>query len=309
MKRHRHRIQVGLFVTVSFFALAGLIMWLAGSRFLRPVDSYHIIFDKSVTGLLPGARVEYQGVTVGKVSRLGLTQELPPRPIVTIDLKPGTAVRKDTYAYLFGSLVTNIRYVELAGGSAAAEPLPEGGVIPSQEKGIEGIQDRASQISEEILKVIEQLKREVLTKENLAAVGVAFRNLSAVTGNVRAALDEVSTPATRTMLVTTIENISQAAAGIRRATLVVDEVKADAKAALSNLRKTAESTERLARQAELLAQHMDQMVSQNQNEMTRLLSSMTETAQSLREVSSVIRDDPSRLIWGNTLPIREIPDK
>ena len=49
------RLKVGLFVAVSFLILSAAILWLAGSRFLQPVDVYHIIFDKSVSGLLPGA--------------------------------------------------------------------------------------------------------------------------------------------------------------------------------------------------------------------------------------------------------------
>ena len=72
------RLKVGIFVTVSFFILAAAILWLAGSRFLRPVDSYQILFDQSVSGLLPGAAVEYQGVTVGKVEGVQLTRDVPP---------------------------------------------------------------------------------------------------------------------------------------------------------------------------------------------------------------------------------------
>ena len=82
------RLKVGLFVTVSFFILSVAILWLAGSRFLQPVAVYHIIFDRSVSGLLPGAAVEYQGVTFGKVEELQLTPEKPPRVAVTIALQP-----------------------------------------------------------------------------------------------------------------------------------------------------------------------------------------------------------------------------
>jgi phospholipid/cholesterol/gamma-HCH transport system substrate-binding protein len=96
------RLKVGLFVTVSFFILAASVLWLAGSRFLQPVDLYHIIFDRSVSGLLPGAAVEYQGVTVGKVEKIRLTSEIPPRVAVTIALEPGTPVRQDTKALLLG---------------------------------------------------------------------------------------------------------------------------------------------------------------------------------------------------------------
>src|SRR5690349_18299268 len=97
------RFKVGLFVTLCFFILAGGVLWLVGSRFLQPVDVYHIIFAQSVNGLLPGAAVQYQGVTVGKVERLRLTPDTPPRVSVTIALEPGTPVRRDTQAILIGS--------------------------------------------------------------------------------------------------------------------------------------------------------------------------------------------------------------
>ncbi|HEV8711453.1 MAG TPA: MlaD family protein, partial [Candidatus Binatia bacterium] len=114
------RLKVGLFVTVSFFILAAAILWLAGSRFLQKVVHYQIIFDKSVSGLLPGAAVEYQGVTVGKVEEIHLTPETPPRAAVQIGVQPDTPVRQDTTAFLVGSLVTGIRIIELEGGSPNA---------------------------------------------------------------------------------------------------------------------------------------------------------------------------------------------
>ena len=98
------RLKVGLFVTISFFLFAGTILWLAGSRFFQPVDLYAIYFTKSVSGLLPGAAVEYQGVTVGKVEALRLTDDSPPLAEVRIALQPGTPVRQDTIAHLIGSL-------------------------------------------------------------------------------------------------------------------------------------------------------------------------------------------------------------
>ena len=64
------RLKVGIFVTISFFVLAAAMLWLAGSRFFQPADSYQIVFDQSVSGLLPGAAVEYLGVTGGKAPQV-----------------------------------------------------------------------------------------------------------------------------------------------------------------------------------------------------------------------------------------------
>src|SRR5215510_2805820 len=164
------RLKVGIFVTVCFFILAGAILWLAGSRFLQPVDIYHIIFARSVSGLLPGAAVEYQGVTVGKVEKIYLTDDTPPSVRVTIALQPGTPVRQDTTAILVGSLVTGIRIIELEGGSPAMPPLEAGGTISVKGGEFEEFRDRASEIAERLVSVLTHIERDLLSPENSAAI-------------------------------------------------------------------------------------------------------------------------------------------
>src|SRR5437870_12717983 len=144
------RLKVGVFVTVSFFILAAAILWLAGSRFLQKVVRYQIIFDKSVSGLLPGAAVEYQGVTVGKVDEIHLTSDTPPRAAVRIALQPDTPVRQDTTALLVGSLLTGIRIIELEVGPPKPPPLQPGGTIPVQGGGLEQFRDCASEIPDRV---------------------------------------------------------------------------------------------------------------------------------------------------------------
>ena len=79
MKRRRaDLIKVGIFVLVSGAVLVGGLLWIAGSHLLRPVDSYTVLFDRSVTGLTAGANVEYKGVVVGRVRDIRLTADLPP---------------------------------------------------------------------------------------------------------------------------------------------------------------------------------------------------------------------------------------
>ena len=200
------RLKVGLFVTVSFFLFASALLWLAGSRFFQSVDTYTILFAESVSGLLPGAAVEYQGVTIGKVETLGLTQDAPPRAQVTIALQPGTPIRQDTTAHLIGSFVTGIRYIELAGGSSAAPVLDPGAVIPVQRGGLEEFRDRASAIAERLLDTLTRIEQGVLSQNNLTAVTDFLRNMSLLTKDLRTSLAEVSTPDTRLALRQMVDN-------------------------------------------------------------------------------------------------------
>ncbi len=204
----RTRLKVGLFVTVSFFILAAAILWLAGSRFLRPVDHYQIIFDKSVSGLLPGAAVEYQGVTVGKVQEVHLTHDTPPRAVVLIALQPETPIRRDTTALLVGSLVTGIRIIELEGGSPSTPALEPGGTIVVKGGEFEAFRDRASEIAERLLHVLTRIEQDLLNVENSAAIASVLRNAAHLSESLGTSLDDLSTPETRASLKAMVDNLA-----------------------------------------------------------------------------------------------------
>jgi ABC-type transporter Mla subunit MlaD len=65
-------LRVGLLVVVGTALLIAVVMFLAGSR-LREGKRYETYYSESVQGLEVGAAVKYRGVTVGRVSEIGLT--------------------------------------------------------------------------------------------------------------------------------------------------------------------------------------------------------------------------------------------
>lgn len=308
MRKH-HRVRVGLFVVISVVTLSAVLLWISGSRLLRPVTHYDVLFESSVTGLLPGSRVEYQGVVVGKVSSIRLTREPPPRGLITLELRGGTPVREDTYATLIGSMVTNIRYVELRGGSKDSPELPPGSVIRAKEGGINDIQDKASELSERVLSIVDQVQTRVLTPENIAAAGVLLKDIAGSAANLRALSGTLAAPRVRTEITGAVSDLASAAGSARRAGETIDGMRGEARETLAQLRKTATATAELAAQVQVLTRHMDGLVAQNRNEMGRLLTNMADTAQQLREVAAVLRDDPSRLVWGSRMPERAVPDR
>ncbi len=309
----RTRLKVGLFVTVSFFILAAAILWLAGSRFLRPVDRYQIIFDKSVSGLLPGAAVEYQGVTVGKVQEVHLTHDTPPRAVILVALQPETPIRQDTTALLVGSLITGIRIIELEGGSPSAPPLEPGGTILVKGGQFEEFRDRASEIAERLLDVLTRLERDLLSPENSASIASFLRNAAHLSESLRISLDDVSTPEIRASLKTMVDNLAQAAAGIKSVTQAVNEMRGDifndGKAMIVQVRQTAAVTANLAKEVTQLTRHVDELVGENRQDLKQVLANLAETSRHLQETADSLRNNPSELIWGRTLPEKEIPDK
>jgi phospholipid/cholesterol/gamma-HCH transport system substrate-binding protein len=294
------RLKVGLFVTISLFILTAGILWLAGSRFFRTVAHYQIIFDRSVSGLLPGAAVEYQGVTVGKVEDIHLTRETPPRAAVQITLQPDTPVRQDTTAFLVGSLVTGIRIIELEGGSPNAPPLQPGGTIPVRSGGFEEFRDRASEIAERLVDVLNRIEQGLLSPENSTAISSFLRNIADLSESLKTSLDDVSTPESR-------------AAGIKKITEAINEMRTglmnDSKATIVQIRQTATVTADLAKEVTQLTRHVDELLGENRGELKQALTNLVETSRHLKETADSLRSNPSELIWGRTLPEKEIPDK
>lgn len=307
------RLKVGLFVTSCFFILAAAILWLAGSRFFQPVDLYHIYFAKSVSGLLPGAAVEYQGVTVGKVERIDLTKETPPRVSVLVALTPGTPVRQDTMAVLVGSLVTGIRIVELEGGSPSVPLVAPGGTIRVRGGELEAFRDRASQIADRLAEVLTRVEHDLLSPENSTAISDFLRNAARLSESLRVSLDDVSTVESRASLKLMVDNIAQAAAGIRSLTDAINDIRGDiyndGKAMIVQVRQTAAVTANLAKEVTQLTRHIDELIGENRHEWNQTLTNLAETSRHLKETSDSIKNDPSELIWGKHLPEKEIPDK
>ena len=136
--------------------------------------------------------------------------------------------------------------------------------------------------------------------------------MSLLAEDLRTSLDEVSTPETRTALRQMVNNLAQAAAGIKSATDAINTIRgdlySDGKTLLVQMRQTAAVTARLANEVRQLTHHIDDIVVDNRQEVRQLLVNLSNTSQELRELSESLRNDPSAIVWGTTVSAKEIPD-
>jgi phospholipid/cholesterol/gamma-HCH transport system substrate-binding protein len=119
-------IIVGAFVLAAIGAVFGFVYWLHNTAGAGARTVHHIQFEGSVSGLLVGAAVLFNGIRVGEVTNLGLIANSPRRVDATIAVASGTPVHADTTVGLDFQGLTGVPVIALEGGKEA------GGSIETQ---------------------------------------------------------------------------------------------------------------------------------------------------------------------------------
>ncbi len=74
-QKSRRFFIVGLFVTLSFLLLAGVVIWIGASKYFLKGDRYVTFFQESVQGLNKDSEVKYLGVKVGLVDEIAIAPD------------------------------------------------------------------------------------------------------------------------------------------------------------------------------------------------------------------------------------------
>ncbi|HZT26655.1 MAG TPA: MlaD family protein [Pseudolabrys sp.] len=124
-------VLIGLFTFAVIAGAFGFVYWLHATSSTKDSASYRVIFSGSVTGLRTGAPVLFNGIRVGEVSSLALTDN-PAEVAAILSVSPKTPVRADTQVTLDYAGLTGIASVSMRGNLATAEPLKaDNGEMPT----------------------------------------------------------------------------------------------------------------------------------------------------------------------------------
>jgi len=110
-------IIVGAFVLAAIGAVFGFVYWLHNSAGAGARTVHHVQFEGSVSGLLVGAAVLFNGIRVGEVTNLGLAASNSRQVDATIAVASNTPVHADTKVGLDFEGLTGVPVIALEGGS------------------------------------------------------------------------------------------------------------------------------------------------------------------------------------------------
>ena len=128
METRANYVLIGAFTLAVIAAAFGFVLWFQSLHTTKQRSPIRVVFEGPASGLRNGGSVNFNGIRIGKWSRVKLDN---PRRVVALAMVENNApIRKDTLVGLEFQGLTGVAAISLKGGEEAAPavPLDEDGV-------------------------------------------------------------------------------------------------------------------------------------------------------------------------------------
>jgi phospholipid/cholesterol/gamma-HCH transport system substrate-binding protein len=307
MMTHEQKTRLGIFLslaTVVFIALAGFFI---APKLRDTGEIYAVDFrDTSVQGLIIGSLVKYRGVEVGRVVRIRVNPTDLDSVLVDVKIRDEVVVKKDMSALMAYVGLTGQKYIEISGGSMAAENLKAHGLIPTGR----GLGERADDIVANIETTAKRIT-ELLAPANVERFSAFLENAEKGSASVSGLLES-----RRASLENTLVSLEKASAEFARATerlmpmtedlsRLVRTVEANSQRTFNNVadRFSAEELGQVLKDvrafldtASVTMKKVEGVLLEQQTELTRTFSSLGVAIDNLARFSREIAEEPSAIL-------------
>jgi len=274
METKANYVAVGAFVLACLLGTVVALLWLAGAQYNEEYAYYRTYFTGSVSGLGTGTAVRYNGIEVGRVSKLQFDPNNPKRVIAVLQIDPNLRLHTDSIASIGSEGITGGAYVEIDGGSKskpflerkASEPYP---VITSRPSTLQQLAESAPRLIAKLNTVADQLSA-LLDKQNRDNVGRILSNLRETTDTLDKHTDDIDT---------TLSNLTQASRALNSD---LDQMHV----VLGHVDNVAQSANDILNGGTVT--QLDQLVTQSRELVT-----------SLKRLSNDLERQPTRLLYGD----------
>jgi len=304
---HEQKIRLGVFLslaTVIFIAVAGFFII---PKLRDPGDEYTVNFqDTSVQGLIVGSLVKYRGVEMGRVIRIRVNPTDLDSVLVDVKIRPGLVMKTDMRAVLVYVGLTGQKYIELSGGTLAAENLKAHAEIATGR----GLGEKAEDIVANIDTTAKRIT-ELLAPENIERFSAFLENAEKSSSTLSEVLES-----RRTSLENTLANFEKASLEFARATekfvpmtedmsRLIKTIETNSQETLGNISRRFSSEEMgqaikdvraFLDTASVSLKKVESVLLEQQSELTRTFSSLGVAVENLARFSREIADEPSALL-------------
>lgn len=190
MENRANYALVGLFTLAVLGAAFGFVYWFKRGGESTNRQPFDVDFMGSVSGLVKGAAVRFNGLRVGEVTGINIVPNDPGRVRARIEIDPATPVRSDTLAQLEYQGLTGVASVALTGGAASAPPLQadKGRDVPrieAKRSDYQDILETVQRLSGKIDTVISRVDGAV--SDSQGSLVKSLKNIEEITGEIKQA--------------------------------------------------------------------------------------------------------------------------
>ncbi|MBL8699220.1 MAG: MCE family protein [Alphaproteobacteria bacterium] len=323
MENRASYLLVGTFVLALIACGVVFVAWLARFELRDARTYYYIYFRGSVAGLAEGSAVRLRGVPIGTVTHIEIDAKNIELIEVTIAVKPGTPIKTNTVATLAAQGITGLAYVNLSGGTSAAELLvPREGkrraTIPSVPSPLERLVEEAPNVIANA-NVVAERAVALLSEENVQNITKILAQVEALTSSLAghgkdvggliedarkaaASLDALLGES-RGTLGRIEKDASGAFADTRTLLRDADRLVLGAQPAMNDLRQTAQNFAKMATQLEALAREtrvpVRNFADQGLYEVSQFVVEARQLVANMQRLMLQLERDPARFLFGD----------
>ena len=261
------------------------------------------IEDESVAGLNINAPVKYNGVDVGKVSKIQLDPSNPERVNLYFALQNGTPIRQDTEAVLKTQGFTGIAYVELSSTGKnpvllAATPGYEYPLIRTKPS----LSARLENVLTTVLSSLDDTSKHInaiLSDQNQENLKATLNDLAIITHTIAQRKDSIDHGLRNADI--TMRN---AAHLTNQAGPVIDKIGSSADSINSMGKQVTRTGVTASKTLNTLGSDLREVTDVSLPELDRLIGEMNAMAASMRRLSEQTERTPNSLLFG----VKPVPD-
>ena len=307
METKAHYIIVGAFIIVAFLCGFGFILWGVSSNTDSNDIPFDILFNKSVAGLSVANPVLFNGVRVGKVTAIILSQDKPEEIRVRIRVRKDTPVREDSKAKLLPIGITGQSQVFISGGTATSpllKPLFKGNIpliktVPSPIdeliNALPEMLNTGKKLLADLRKIVDHQNRESI-KEFLTNIASFSDVLVKSEKDVRIALD----------------NIRKASAQTEKAMVSTENTANSLNTYVANeLSPATAQVGDLVKRIDVLMKNMEPGIARfsrsGLDDIQSLINESRILINTLENIAQKLSSDPKQFLLGKTVPEYQTP--
>lgn len=317
MENRASYILVGAFVIALIATGFVVVLWLASVQFDKTPARYLVNFRTAVTGLQVGSPVRYRGIPVGRVSELRFDPDNIEIIRVTLEIDETTPIKEDTFAQIGLQGITGIAFIQLDGGtreSPLRKPATGNDIaeIPSRASGIETLLEKAPELFERSVMLVDQLSR-IVDDNNVRAIAESLESIRQTTAMVAKQSDRIDRLVEGTLetvgALKTLAGTGNQLAGdlLARIGPIGDQARATlnaSQATVTEFRTTAQAFSKLAREVEQIATEnrapIRDFSAQGLYELSLFLIEARQLVTGLNRLATQFERDPARFLFGDT---------